>query len=296
MALPNSIDSSTPPGSQSPALGDDRIREFKLAVEDIFGVPDATNVTQAAFDIDAGGLAQCLFYDVTSAPASGELGRNGSTLYWRLADSRTNTTLRPFGIIADTTGTPAASIGVGMLFQAESGDEAPSDFGALDFVASDVTAGSEDTYASIMLRVAGGSLDEKYRFSSTAGSGFAALFTHANTADRTYTLPDASIKLVGFETWSAPVRAKDTIYQNTTGATIYVAAVVRIDETGTGRADLQVDTTSPPTTVRASGGHTAAVGASGQVTYQVSGFVPDQSYYRLATQTGSYDLGAWNEI
>ena len=157
---------------------------------DILGIPDATSITQAAFDIDAGGLAQCIFYDPAATPASGELGRSGSTLYYRITDARTNTVLRALGIIADTTGAPAASIGVGMLFQAESADEAPSDFGALDFVASDVNAGSEDTFASILLRVAGRALDEKYRFSSTAGDGFAALFTHAVTVDRTYTLPD----------------------------------------------------------------------------------------------------------
>lgn len=198
MALPNSIDASTPAGSTSPSLGDDRIRELKTAVQDLLGIPDATAISQAGFDFDAGGLAQAIFYDPAVTPASGELGRNGSTLYYRITDARTNTTTRPLGLIADTSGSAAASIGVGMLFQAESADEAPSDFGALDFVATDVTAASEDTYASIALRVAGNALDEKYRFSSTAGSGFAALFTHGVTADRTYTLPDVTGTL-GFQ-------------------------------------------------------------------------------------------------
>ena len=161
-----------------------------MAVLDILGIPDNTSITQAAMDMDAGGLAQIIFADPAATPASGELGRSGSTLYYRITDARTATTTRALGIIADTTGTPAASIGVGMLFQAESADEAPADFGALDFVASDIGAGTEDTYASVLLRVAGRALDEKYRLSSTAGDGFAALLTHAVTADRTYTLPD----------------------------------------------------------------------------------------------------------
>ena len=190
MALPNSTDSATPAGSASPSLGDDQFRALKLFIEDVLGLPDNTSITQAAMDMDAGGLAQIIFADPAATPASGELGRSGSTLYYRITDARTATTTRALGIIADTTGTPAASIGVGILFQAESADEAPSDFGALDFVASDIGAGTEDTYLSVPLRVAGAALDEKYRFSSTAGSGFAALFTHAVTADRTYTLPD----------------------------------------------------------------------------------------------------------
>lgn len=185
------INNATPAGGDSPTAGDDQIRAFKLAVEDIFGIPDNTTITLAVMDVDAAGLAQVIFADPAVTPASGELGRSGSTLYYRITDARTATTTRPLGVIADTTGAPAASIGVGMLFQAESADEAPSDFGALDFVASDIGAGTEDTYLSVLFRVAGGALDEKYRFSSTAGSGFAALFTHAVTADRTYTLPDA---------------------------------------------------------------------------------------------------------
>mgnify|MGYP001581678237 CR=1 FL=1 len=186
------INQASPAGSDSPTLGDDQIRAFKLAVLDIFGIPDNTTITQAVMDVDSGGLAQVIFYDAAAVPASGELGRNGSPLYYRITDARTATTTRALGVIADTTGTPAASIGVGLLFQAESADESQSDFGAVDFVASDIGAGTEDTYMSIPLRVAGRALDEKYRFSSTAGDGFAALFTHAVTADRTYTLPDVT--------------------------------------------------------------------------------------------------------
>ena len=110
-------------------------------------------------------------------------------------DSRTATVDQAFEIRSTTSGSPAAGIGVGLLFSAESADENPSDFGRVDFAATDIGAGTEDTYLSILLRVAGRALDEKYRFSSTAGDGFAALFTHAVTADRTYTLPDASANL-----------------------------------------------------------------------------------------------------
>lgn len=115
-------------------------------------------------------------------------------------DSRTNSVDVAAILRSTTSGTPAAGIGVGLEFEAESGDENPSDFGRLDFAASDVGAGTEDTYFDVLLRVAGRALDTKYRFSSTAGDGFHAEFTHAVTADRTFTLPDATTTLVGTDT------------------------------------------------------------------------------------------------
>lgn len=103
-------------------------------------------------------------------------------------DART-TTVKVIAIQkATTTGTPAAGIGVGEKFQAESADETPSDFGQLEFAATDVTAGSEDTYFQVLLRVAGAALSAAYRWVAT--TAFKATFTHANTADRTYTLPN----------------------------------------------------------------------------------------------------------
>lgn len=151
--------------------------------------PWTANLDADGFDL--GDLGEVEFRDESADPtADGRLRRSGDELTLRMQDARTNTVARPWTIWADTTGAPAASIGIGMLLQAESADENPADFGALDFVASDIGAGTEDTSLSLLLRVAGRVLDEKYRFSSTAGDGFAALFAHAVTADRTYTLPD----------------------------------------------------------------------------------------------------------
>ena len=112
-------------------------------------------------------------------------------------DSRTNS-VDVAGIIRSTTsGTPDVGIGVGLEFDAESGDENPCPFGRIDFAATDVGAGTEDTYFDILLRVAGVALETKYRFASTAATGFQGTFTHAASADRTWTLPDATDTLVG---------------------------------------------------------------------------------------------------
>lgn len=110
-------------------------------------------------------------------------------------DSRTNTTVRPETVTAPTSGTPAAGLGVGKLFRAESADESPSDFGAIDFVATDVTAGSEDTDFQVHTRVAGAALKKAYAMRVTGVGDY--LFTGAATATRTITFPDTSVNLGG---------------------------------------------------------------------------------------------------
>ncbi len=117
---------------------------------------------------------------------------------WLLAaapeDSRTNTVDVVGEIRSTTSGIPAAGIGTGLLFSAESQDENPSNVGEFDFVFSDIGTGTEDSYLDVLLRVAGAALAPAYQLKSTGTKR--AIFTHANsTADRTYTLPDADSSL-----------------------------------------------------------------------------------------------------
>ena len=120
-------------------------------------------------------------------------------------DSRTNTVATPLIVAAETSGTPAAGIGTGILFKAESGDEAPSSFGQVDFSASDVGAGTEDTYFRVWLRVAGAALTECWRWAATGA--FKGIFTHANSADRTYTLRNFSYTIGAGEMYNGPASA-----------------------------------------------------------------------------------------
>ncbi len=107
-------------------------------------------------------------------------------------DNATNTAVTNVITVQHTTsGTPTAGIGTGILFNSESADESPSNWGVLAFVSDDVTAGSEDTYLLVQNRTAGAALANAYKFKRT-GVG-AALFTTAATAERTYTLPDADL-------------------------------------------------------------------------------------------------------
>lgn len=176
----------------------------------------------------SGGTAERLAIGETNAtPVVTDDGKLG----YSVEDARTNT-VRVAGILqATTTGTPASGIGVAQLYRAESGDEAPSNFGQIEFAASDVGAGSEDTFFQVLLRVAGAALTACYRFAAT--TAFKAIFTHSNSADRTYTLPNFDGTLAtldGTETYTnktltSPTITDATISDSTvSGATISGAA------------------------------------------------------------------------
>lgn len=81
MALPNSTDAATPPGSASPSLGDDQFRALKLFLEDVFGIPDNTSITVAATAIVAGGLDEVIFRNAAAnASATRRLRANSTYL------------------------------------------------------------------------------------------------------------------------------------------------------------------------------------------------------------------------
>lgn len=147
-------------------------------------------------------------------------------------DSRTNTVTNAFTVTQVTSGTPAAGIGTGILLQAESADETPSNVGALQFANSNVTAGSEATYLSVLIRRAGAALAEAYRWTSTGT--FKLIQTFAGTADRTITYPDCDLShfyvngsfnsssTAGSTTSTIPV--DNTIPQNTEGTQYFSVA------------------------------------------------------------------------
>ena len=55
MALPNTIDPSTPTGGSALSLGDDQIRALKQFLVDVFGLPNNQAVSNATFSIDLDG-------------------------------------------------------------------------------------------------------------------------------------------------------------------------------------------------------------------------------------------------
>lgn len=135
-------------------------------------------VTNGGLTVTAGGLTVT---DGDAAISSGALTVTDE-------DSRTNTVDDLLTLTSTTDGTPAAGIGTGVLFQAESGDENPSDFGRVSFEATDVSAGSEDTDYVIQTRQGGNALSDAYKFRVTGASNY--IFTGAPASERTITLPD----------------------------------------------------------------------------------------------------------
>lgn len=81
MSLPNQIDKSTPAGSAAPSTLDDKIRELKVALEDLLGIPDATNISNKLLTVVAAGLQTIHLQDASGSPtATGEVQLNGTEL------------------------------------------------------------------------------------------------------------------------------------------------------------------------------------------------------------------------
>jgi hypothetical protein len=132
------------------------------------------------------------FTETNALYVAGKIKLTGD-LRLRGIDSRTATVVEPFTLQMMTSGSPAAGIGTGMAFGAESADEAPSVLGTIGFVFSDVGAGTEDSYMMIKLRRAGAAAAEAFRWTCT--NAFSAIWTHANTANRTYTLQNRDMTI-----------------------------------------------------------------------------------------------------
>lgn len=219
-----------------------------------------------------------------------------------VSDARTATVNRPLIGTAQTSGVPAADIGVGILLRAESADEAPSNFGALDARASDVGAGTEDTYWEMLIRVAGAALAPAYRWAAT--TAFRAIFTHANSADRTYTLPNSTGTVAlttdanETGTWSANLaggsRLISTVYQNTSGRKRRVVIRVSGPLNGNLTNYVEVGSANPPT-LRVSEHVTVLTVASGTPINTHSVEVPNNWYIRLV-DGGSQSLTSWHEL
>lgn len=162
---------------------------------------------------------------------SGTINLNGSVVFnsattVAIEDSRTTTVVYPLTLTATTSGTPAAGIGTGLKFRAESADEAPSDFGALQFAATDVGSGTEDTSFDVQLRVAGGALATKYSFRNTNAT-YKYIITGAPTADRTLTLPDGDGTIPSVATQSDMETGTSTTAVVTPGRAQYHASAAK---------------------------------------------------------------------
>lgn len=96
MALPAQLNQSVPAGSDLPSTLDNRHRAHVLAVEDILGIPDVTNISAAGFGWDSTGLSSIRLQNAAVNPSvSGHLQRNGVNLMYHDGTSS-------YGLVLDT--------------------------------------------------------------------------------------------------------------------------------------------------------------------------------------------------
>ena len=144
-----------------------------------------------------GNLADLGARLAVSLTADGTISSTGAGSI-ALEDSRTNSAATVLTLTATTSGSPASGIGTSVLMRAESADESPSDVGSIEFVFSDVTAGSEDSLVRFRTRRAGAALAGAWVAQCTGTQE--GILTHANTAQRTYTFQDIDDTMVSRNT------------------------------------------------------------------------------------------------
>lgn len=98
MSLPNQINKDVPAGSDLPSTLDNRIRNLALGLEDILGIPDQTNISNAGFAFVSSGLSSIRLQDSGATPSvSGHLQmksnnlmiHDGTSAYSVVLDTRT---------------------------------------------------------------------------------------------------------------------------------------------------------------------------------------------------------------
>lgn len=156
MALPQIINPAAPSGSDNPSLGDDELRGIKQFLVDVFGLPNNTLITAAAFTITTAGSVTvnssltipCALFGPPSTILRIEsqysqilFGINGSSL---MVIGPTNVAVRfglgvGLGLTVAATGAFGGSLGVGTL----SPTQVSLHVAGQEFVASHLIVGGE---------------------------------------------------------------------------------------------------------------------------------------------------------
>lgn len=159
------LDNAVPANAESPSLGAARIRALTAALQDLFGLPNATNITGALMSLGAltDGKAAVLPVGKAASPFLRLVGSEASAKDMRLLED-----------------------GGAFKVQVNTGSEGSPVWSTL--FTMNLTSGNLAT-AAVTVSAA---------LALTIG-GFDANLTHANTDDRTYTFPDVdgTLALIG---------------------------------------------------------------------------------------------------
>lgn len=127
---------------------------------------DGTNIQRADSLVSAvGSSGQVAISNGTSITTTGGVTYNGTKVTVIGTTAATNAVTELLTIESQSTGTPAAGIGAGLSFRAETSSGNVETGGQLYVLATDVTAGSEDFAFSFRLMAAGASSTEIARIS-----------------------------------------------------------------------------------------------------------------------------------
>lgn len=173
MALPNKIDPSTPAGTESRSLGDDRIRALKQAIIDILGLPSNQDVSNAVFSIDLDG-------DITAIRLDGQVIKATYINATDLSNALHFLNLKGTRPGVRWVGTEVSA--KDFRFIEESG--------AL-FIQENTGTEATPTWAKRIV------IDSTGNISFASGTDYLVKFDHAITADRVVTFPDVTTTVVG---------------------------------------------------------------------------------------------------
>ena len=118
MALPNQIDPATPGATDVVSSGDDQIRALKQFLIDVFGLPNATNLTAAITAINTvGALTVGLMFDL-AADGNVLVAKRAGTIVWSLYadDAESKLTIRDSaGVVRFSLNLATGAIGTATL-------------------------------------------------------------------------------------------------------------------------------------------------------------------------------------
>jgi hypothetical protein len=163
VAFPVNVDPAAPASSGSPALGDDEFRQLKQQLLDLFTLPSATNITGPILSL--GSLTDGKIATAPVVKAASPFHR----LIGTEASAKDTRIIEDGGLlkVQENTGTEGTPVWTTRL-------------------SLTLSATGDLVLATANLQLDAGDLVWK------SGTAFKGTLVHANTADRTYTFPDAS--------------------------------------------------------------------------------------------------------
>jgi hypothetical protein len=227
MALPNQIDPNTPLGSAAASTADDQLRALKQFLIDVFGLPNATNITAAVTTINtAGALTVGLTFDL-AADGNVLVAKRAGTIVWSLYadDAESKLLVKDSGGVtrlAFDMATGAMAAGVVPLARMQVDSKEGS-----SFTSWTTAAVTYITFGSVTV-VAGDIVEVSFNALCTGGasSGSAQLFVAKASGGATLNLITSAglpLDALGYIVWEVPTLGGSLTAYNTSVIKLYAS-------------------------------------------------------------------------